>query len=58
MYKLVKDLDGNVRVDIILKSNIYWVPNDPANKDWQEYQAWLAEGNTPEPADVEENEGE
>ena len=29
----------------------YFVPKNEANTDYQEYLEWLAEGNTPDPAD-------
>jgi hypothetical protein len=29
-----------------------WIPNDPENTDWQAYQVWISEGNTPLPPDA------
>ena len=28
------------------------IPDNMENRDWRKYQNWLADGNTPEPADT------
>jgi hypothetical protein len=52
MYKLGKNPTGEiVCVRIINGQNIITIPFNPANTDYQKYLDWVAEGNTPEPAD-------
>lgn len=35
-----------MRIDEL--GNVSYVPTDPANSDYQQYLAWVAEGNTAE----------
>ena len=46
-YKLYVD-------SVIRLSDKVVIPPDPKNKDWQEYQNWIKEGNTPEADDLPE----
>ena len=48
-YKLMKNINNEVCA--INSSNGLSIPLDPANKDYQEYLAWVSEGNTPEEAE-------
>ena len=50
MYKLLKNPQGQTNFVLRLSDNAN-IPFDPANTDYQNYLAWVAEGNTPLPAD-------
>ena len=51
MYQLTPDTIFGASNTVKRLSDNAFIPFDPANTDYQEYLAWLAEGNTPEPAD-------
>ena len=49
-YQQLLDLTGNVSGTIFRRADDAFIPNDPENLDRQEYDAWVAAGNTPDPA--------
>ena len=54
MYKLIEihsEIHNTTYNSIRRMSDGACIPLEPANADYQKYLKWVAEGNTPEPAD-------
>ena len=49
-YTLVVDAITKIPHSV-LRSDGWQIPFDPANTDYQAYLAWVAQGNTPTPAE-------
>ena len=51
MYKLRDSTFQNYQKEVIRKSDGAVIPFDETNTDYQNYLAWVEEGNSPDPAD-------
>lgn len=52
MYRRTKNIDGELKDNEVLRiADNAFIPFNHANTDYQQYLAWLAEGNEPKQAD-------
>ncbi len=52
MYKSCKNQETGALVNMVLRlADNAFIPFDPDNTDYQQYLKWVAEGNTPLPAE-------
>jgi hypothetical protein len=49
-YQLVAQLPGMTMQTVQRMSDGAFIPFDPANRDYQDFAQWQAEGNEPAPA--------
>ena len=51
MYKLYKTVMGETGIKFVSENLELFIPQSPDNTDYQAYLKWVAEGNTPLPAE-------
>lgn len=49
--QLYDAMTGTISGTVLRRIDSAYIPDDPANRDRQDYEAWLEEGNTPDPPD-------
>lgn len=49
-YQLVAQAPGTTMQTVLRRADGAYIPFDEANRDYQDYLAWIAEGNEPDPA--------
>lgn len=47
-YENKHELIGLINIIKKINDEIFWIPLDELNLDYQEYLTWIAQGNTPE----------
>ena len=50
-YRLLQTSENSSTQFVMRLADRAAIPFDPANSDYQAYLEWVAEGNTPEPAE-------
>jgi len=59
-YYVSQTIENEITLTVIVKDdgdgNVSYIPEDPTNTDYQQYLAWLEEGNVPEEWNPEEVE--
>lgn len=49
-YQQIRDsMTGGISEMVLRVADQAYIPPDPANRDRQEYEEWLAAGNVPDP---------
>jgi hypothetical protein len=51
MYKIINSVMTGKQMSVKRLEDNTFIPLDPNNVDYQQYLAWLADGNQPLPAD-------